>query len=539
MNEENKEQNQEKEVIKISNNAEETKTEETKATEVKSQLLNNEVKPQEAKTELPKKEPVKPQAPKFDAVKPQTANVVEPLKPQTPKFEEVKPQPKKNQEKPQFEEVARKKNVVRTDSYFDGGLLELIGWRLLAFIIICVTLGIATPWAKCMLYNYQFKHTVYNGKRLKFEGTGGDLFVNIFKWVFLSIITLGIYAIFVPVKKAKWVVSNLHFEDEDYISGDSYFDGNTLQLIGVNLLTIILTVFSFGLLAPFALCFKLRWINKHSVINRKRLVFAGSALSLWGYYILWSLLTIVTFGIFGLWLPIVELKWQTKNIHIRTVGEVEKKDKTLWIAIPIIILVMILGGFAISKIVESIDFSDIDEDSITEFLENTGIRGYKVKKNNDYSTSVKKNDVNKEVVVQDNNNTKTEPDVDYSSERKPYQPAMGATEEIDTGEVVGAPAIKEIPGTYVVDVKDTDYKVIESGVKITFTSDGTKLKYNDEIVMNYDPYSGYAWYENDYSQNNDIYEAYFSALSNGKIRVELRRDSESHGGINSLDGYKQ
>lgn len=379
MNEENKEQNQENEVIKSFDN-----TEETNAEAVKSQSINNDVKPQEqnketekneplkaepVKPEQPKDEEVKPQAPSFKEVKPQTANVVEPVKPQTPKFEDVKPQPKKNQEQPQFEEVARKQKVLRTDSYFDGGLLELIGWRLLAFIIICITLGIATPWAKCMLYNYQFKHTVYNGKRLKFEGTGGDLFVNIFKWVFLSIITLGIYAIFIPVKKAKWVVSNLHFEDEDYISGDSYFDGNTLQLIGINILTFILTVVSFGLLYPFAVCYRLRWINKHSVINRKRLVFAGSALSLWGYYIFWTLCTIVTFGIFGLWLPIVELKWQTKQVHIRTVGEVEKKDKTLWIAIPIIILALILGGFAIAKITESIDFSKLNDKSFSELVE--------------------------------------------------------------------------------------------------------------------------------------------------------------------------
>ena len=51
-------------------------------------------------------------------------------------------------------------------------------------------MGIGAPWGACMIYSYQINHTVYNGKRLKFEGTGEELFVNIFKWVLLSIITL-------------------------------------------------------------------------------------------------------------------------------------------------------------------------------------------------------------------------------------------------------------------------------------------------------------------------------------------------------------
>ncbi len=258
---------------------------------------------------------------------------------------------------PQFQEVEPIPKAVRTDSYFDGGLLELIGWRLLAALITIVTLGIANPWAKCMLYNYQFKHTVYNGKRLKFEGTGGDLFVNYFKWVFLSIVTLGIYIFFIPVRKTSWVISHLHYEDEQLITNESYFDGKTIQLIGINILCFILAVISFGLLIPFTVCFRLRWINKHAVINRKKLVFNGRAINLFGKYLLWGFLTIITFGIFGLWVPIKKLKWQSKNIHIKEVGEAEEKDTSLYIAIPIAIIAVIIFAlvvpFAINKISET------------------------------------------------------------------------------------------------------------------------------------------------------------------------------------------
>ena len=268
---------------------------------------------------------------------------------ETKEDQQVNEEPKYEVVEPVYEEVKIKQKEVRTDSYFDGSLLELIGWRLLAGLLTGVTLGIAYPWAMCMLYNYQFKHTVYNGKRLKFEGTGGDLFVNIFKWVFFTIITLGIYLFFVPIRRTKWVISNLHFEDEPYNKDESYFDGNTLQLIGVNILCNILNLISLGLLYPFTVCYKLKWINKHAIINRKRLIFKGKSLNLFGKYLLWIFLTIITFGIFGLWLGIKELKWETKNTSIRLAGEKEVKDTLAYILmIPILLagIGLVIGLFS-------------------------------------------------------------------------------------------------------------------------------------------------------------------------------------------------
>ena len=55
-------------------------------------------------------------------------------------------------------------------SYFDGGLLQLIGWRILGFIVTFCTLGICYPWAVCMVYGWETRHTVVNGHRLTFDG---------------------------------------------------------------------------------------------------------------------------------------------------------------------------------------------------------------------------------------------------------------------------------------------------------------------------------------------------------------------------------
>ena len=236
------------------------------------------------------------------------------------------------EEVPVYQEVETKKKEVRTDSYFDGGVLELIGWRILACLISTITLGIATPWAQCMLYAWQFKHTVYNGKRLKFEGTGGDLFVNIFKWIFFSIITLGIYIFFIPVKRTKWVISNLHFENEEFNKDESFFDGNTLQLIGINILSKLMTVCSLGLLYP-----------------------------------------IITFGIFLIWMPIIVLKWESKHIHIKTVGEEEKKDYSLLIIIPIVLVLTIIMGIVLINVISNISSEDL-ENLKTEILNKAQIK---------------------------------------------------------------------------------------------------------------------------------------------------------------------
>lgn len=307
------------------------------------------------------------------------------------KFEEVET----------YQEVESIKKEIRTDSYFDGSLIELIGWKLLSFLITIVTLGIGAPWGACMIYSYQINHTVYNGKRLKFEGTGGDLFVNIFKWVLLSIITLGIYTLFIPIRKTKWVISHIHFEDEHFIKNESFFDGKTIQLIGINILSTILNFISFGLLSSFTYCYKTKWIIKHTVINRKKLVFTGRAISLFGRCMLWGFLTVITFGIFGLWIPIKKLKWQNKNTHIKVVGEEEyKKDKSLYIAIPVLIIGIILFSLIVPKIISNIDGIE-DFSSIEEIFENFGnaltgdktstkrpsLESISITNNNDTSTS--------------------------------------------------------------------------------------------------------------------------------------------------------
>lgn len=96
-------------------------------------------------------------------------------------------------------------------SYFDGGLLQLIGWRILGVLVTVCTLGICYPWVACMVYGWESRHTVIEGRRLEFDGTALGLFGLWVKWWILSIITLGIYGFWVCISIRKRKVKHTHF----------------------------------------------------------------------------------------------------------------------------------------------------------------------------------------------------------------------------------------------------------------------------------------------------------------------------------------
>lgn len=61
-------------------------------------------------------------------------------------------------------------------SFFDGGLLSLIGWSIFGFIVTVISLGILYPWALVMVYGWKINHTVIDGHRMQFNGSAVGLF---------------------------------------------------------------------------------------------------------------------------------------------------------------------------------------------------------------------------------------------------------------------------------------------------------------------------------------------------------------------------
>lgn len=78
------------------------------------------------------------------------------------------------------------------------------------FILWVITLGIMKPVIISWRKSYVQKHMFIDGHNVRFDGDGGQMIGNFILWNLLSIITLGIYALFVKVRIAKWVNKHTH-----------------------------------------------------------------------------------------------------------------------------------------------------------------------------------------------------------------------------------------------------------------------------------------------------------------------------------------
>ena len=221
-------------------------------------------------------------------------------------------------------QVARKDSGER-ESYFDGGFLQLLGWSILGGLVTSLTLGICAPFAMCWLYSWEAKHTVLNGKRLKFTGSAGGLFGTWIVCLLLSIITLGIYSLWVPIRIKKWREANTFFEDEIPTfdaeqklrkEKASFFDGGFLQWLGWSILGKLITLITLGICYPWAVQMVYSWEQRHKVYCKRRCSFDGRAAGLFGTWIVCILLSIITLGIYALWVPLRILRWKVSHTHL-------------------------------------------------------------------------------------------------------------------------------------------------------------------------------------------------------------------------------
>jgi uncharacterized membrane protein YjgN (DUF898 family) len=87
---------------------------------------------------------------------------------------------------------------------FDGGAGSFFAIGLGASLLYVFSFGLALPWCVAMYFRWQSNHTIVNGRRLIFTGTGGSLFGQYLKWWLLCFVTLGIYSFWVWPRMIRW-----------------------------------------------------------------------------------------------------------------------------------------------------------------------------------------------------------------------------------------------------------------------------------------------------------------------------------------------
>ena len=93
------------------------------------------------------------------------------------------------------------------NSYFDGRMLGFIGTNILAGIVTFVPF-VGVAWSNIIKLKWYANHTVTDSRRLVFVGTIGNFFVKYLVWGLLTVITFGIYGLFMPVKVLRLETEN-------------------------------------------------------------------------------------------------------------------------------------------------------------------------------------------------------------------------------------------------------------------------------------------------------------------------------------------
>jgi uncharacterized membrane protein YjgN (DUF898 family) len=96
---------------------------------------------------------------------------------------------------------------------FDGGAGTYIGTALLGLLITTVTLGICYPFAVVLMQRWRAKHCTIDGHRLVFTGTATGLFGLWIKWFLLSVVTFGIYLLWVGPRIEAWKWRHTEFAE--------------------------------------------------------------------------------------------------------------------------------------------------------------------------------------------------------------------------------------------------------------------------------------------------------------------------------------
>lgn len=96
---------------------------------------------------------------------------------------------------------------------------------------------------------------------------------------------------------------------------ESKFTGGMFGDLGTKILIGVAIVFTLGIGAPWAMCYRNKWIAEHTVIDGRNQVFDGKGVELLVAGLKWLLFNVITVGIYGLWIPVKYRAWVVAHTH--------------------------------------------------------------------------------------------------------------------------------------------------------------------------------------------------------------------------------
>ena len=92
------------------------------------------------------------------------------------------------------------------------GVFNVGGDKLMLLVVLVAIVVFAIIGLDCAIVifmKWSVRHTIVNGQRMKLKASALGLFFNGFKWLFFTVITVGIYLFWIPVAIAKWKAAHI------------------------------------------------------------------------------------------------------------------------------------------------------------------------------------------------------------------------------------------------------------------------------------------------------------------------------------------
>ena len=95
---------------------------------------------------------------------------------------------------------------------FEPGIGHYFGQRLLRWFITVITFGIGYWYAAMKFERFVWSETVISNRRLESTVTGMGYLGKSIVWFLLTIVTIGIYGIWVPIKRKRFFIENVRLQ---------------------------------------------------------------------------------------------------------------------------------------------------------------------------------------------------------------------------------------------------------------------------------------------------------------------------------------
>lgn len=121
-------------------------------------------------------------------------------------------------------------------------LFAYLNYPIIGLLVLyCGILGIM-PFAIHGSYRYRMSRTSWRGIRFGYRGDRKEFTLSFFKWLFLTIITFGIYGSWMTINMRRYLDSNIRFGDAEFS-----YNGNGTDYFLMNLKGYFLTLFTLGI----------------------------------------------------------------------------------------------------------------------------------------------------------------------------------------------------------------------------------------------------------------------------------------------------